>query len=52
LICYKEELNLLEEGLITIQGKSFRTGSGSVEAFTDMAKKQFVKRSCFQQKDK
>ncbi len=30
---------LLGEGLITIQGESFRTGSGSVEAFTDMAKK-------------
>ena len=30
---------ILGEGLITIQGESFRTGSGSVEAFTDMAKK-------------
>ena len=30
---------LLGEGLITIQGESFRTGSGSVEAFTEMAKK-------------
>jgi hypothetical protein len=30
---------LLGEGLITIQGESFRTGSGSVEAFVDMAKK-------------
>lgn len=30
---------ILGEGLITIQGESFRTGSGSVESFTDMAKK-------------
>jgi len=30
---------LLGEGLITIQGESFRTGSGSVDAFTEMAKK-------------
>lgn len=26
-------------GLVTVQGESFRTGSGSVEAFTNMAKK-------------
>ena len=30
---------LLGEGLITIQGESFRTGSGSVDSFTEMAKK-------------
>ncbi|CAM3843109.1 DUF3313 domain-containing protein [Polynucleobacter arcticus] len=30
---------ILGEGLITIQGESFRTGSGSVEAFTNIAKK-------------
>jgi len=30
---------ILGEGLITIQGESFRTGSGSVEAFIDLAKK-------------
>jgi hypothetical protein len=31
--------HIIGEGLITIQGESFRTGSGSVEAFTNMAKK-------------
>lgn len=30
---------LLGEGLVTIQGESFRTGSGSVESFVEMAKK-------------
>ncbi|OWS71813.1 hypothetical protein CBI30_05010 [Polynucleobacter aenigmaticus] len=30
---------LLGEGLVTIQGESFRTGSGSVESFVAMAKK-------------
>lgn len=30
---------LLGEGLVTIQGESFRTGSGSVESFIEMAKK-------------
>jgi hypothetical protein len=30
---------LLGEGLITVEGESFRTGSGSVESFIDMAKK-------------
>lgn len=30
---------LLGEGLVTIQGESFRTGSGSVASFVDMAKK-------------
>ncbi|QWE13468.1 DUF3313 family protein [Polynucleobacter sp. AP-Titi-500A-B4] len=30
---------LLGEGLVTIQGNSFRTGSGSVESFVEMAKK-------------
>ncbi len=30
---------VLGEGLITIQGESFRTGSGSVESFVEMAKK-------------
>jgi hypothetical protein len=30
---------LLGEGLVTVQGESFRTGSGSVESFTEMAKK-------------
>lgn len=30
---------LLGEGLITIEGESFRTASGSVESFVDMAKK-------------
>ena len=30
---------LLGEGLVTIQGESFRTGSGSVSSFIEMAKK-------------
>ena len=30
---------LLGEGLVTIQGESFRTGSGSVDSFIEMAKK-------------
>ena len=30
---------LLGEGLVTIQGESFRTGSGSVNSFIEMAKK-------------
>ncbi len=30
---------LLGEGLVTIQGESFRTGSGSVQSFIEMAKK-------------
>lgn len=30
---------LLGEGLVTLQGASFRTGSGSVDSFTAMAKK-------------
>ncbi len=30
---------LLGEGLITVEGESFRTASGSVESFVDMAKK-------------
>jgi hypothetical protein len=30
---------LLGEGLITVEGESFRTASGSVESFIDMAKK-------------
>ena len=30
---------LLGEGLITVEGESFRTASGSVEAFVGMAKK-------------
>ena len=30
---------LLGEGLVTIQGESFRTGSGSVQSLIDMAKK-------------
>jgi hypothetical protein len=30
---------LLGEGLITIQGESFRTASGSVDSFIEMAKK-------------
>ena len=33
---------LLGEGLVTIQGESFRTGSGSVESFVAMAKKVVV----------
>ena len=31
--------DLLGEGLVTLQGESFRTGSGSVESFVAMAKK-------------
>jgi hypothetical protein len=30
---------LLGEGLVTIQGESFRTAGGSVDSFVDMAKK-------------
>ena len=33
---------LLGEGLITVEGESFRTASGSVESFIDMAKKVVV----------
>ena len=33
---------LLGEGLITVEGESFRTASGSVESFIDMAKKAVV----------
>ena len=33
---------LLGEGLITVEGESFRTASGSVESFVDMAKKVVV----------
>jgi len=31
--------DLLGEGLVTLQGESFRTGSGSVDSFTAMARK-------------
>jgi GMP synthase PP-ATPase subunit len=30
---------VIGEGLVTIQGESFRTGGGSVESFVGMAKK-------------
>ncbi len=33
---------LLGEGLITVEGESFRTASGSVDSFVDMAKKVVV----------
>ena len=33
---------LLGEGLITVEGESFRTASGSVESFVEMAKKVVV----------
>jgi hypothetical protein len=31
--------DILNEGLITIKGESFRTGSGSIDSFIEMTKK-------------
>jgi hypothetical protein len=30
---------VIGEGIVTVQGESFRTGGGSVESFVDMARK-------------